>query len=83
MAVSKERIEELLYSSFPNAKLQVHDFAGDENHYEVTVECPSFVNLSLLEQHKLVYAALDPILKSNELHAVKINTKALPHEKAA
>jgi stress-induced morphogen len=73
--VSKERVQGLLESAFPRAaEIQVIDRAGGD-HLEVRVTDPAFDGLSLIQQHKLVYEALDEPWKDGSIHELRINTK--------
>jgi stress-induced morphogen len=71
------RIEALLGEAFADASvLEVVDRTGGGDHFQVTVVSPSFGGLSLLEQHKLVYAALAEPLADGTIHELRITTKA-------
>ena len=47
---------------------------GDNNHYSAVIKSSKFINLSKIEQHKLVYKSLKGKM-GNELHALSITTK--------
>ena len=66
--------EKLIKASIPDALVEIHDLAGDGNHYSATVSSSSFVGKSKIEQHKIVYASLKGKM-GNELHALEIKTK--------
>ncbi len=71
-----ERLESLLREAFPDASdLRVVDRTGTGDHFHVLVTDSSFDGLSLVEQHKLVYAALDGPLQDGTIHEVRITTK--------
>jgi stress-induced morphogen len=73
--VSKERLQGLLESAFPDAaEVQVIDRGGGD-HFEVRVTAPDFDGLSRIQQHKLVYEALDEPWKDGSIHELRINTK--------
>jgi BolA protein len=44
-------------------------------HYELTVVSPRFEGKSRLERHRLVYAALGPLMQ-REIHALALHTYA-------
>jgi len=72
----RERIQELLEGAFPQAEqVQVVDRKGGGDHFEVVVRDPAFNGLSMIEQHKLIYAALDEPWKQGAIHELRINTK--------
>ena len=71
-----ERLETLLREAFPDAgDLRVVDRTGTGDHFHVLVQSGRFDGLSLVEQHKLVYAALDEPLKDGTIHELRITTK--------
>ena len=47
---------------------------GDNNHYSAIIKSKAFINLSKIEQHKLVYKSLKGKM-GNELHALAITTE--------
>ena len=71
-----ERLESLLQGAFPDANdLRVVDRTGTGDHFHVLVRTPRFDGLSLVEQHKLVYAALAEPLADGTIHELRITTK--------
>ena len=58
----------------PDAEISIQDLAGDNNHYSATIKSKIFNGKSKIEQHKMVYKALEGKM-GNELHALAINTK--------
>ena len=71
-----ERLEELLRGAFPDADvLRVDDRTGGGDHFQVTVRSPRFDGLGLVEQHRLVYAALAEPLADGSIHELRISTK--------
>jgi stress-induced morphogen len=74
--VAVERLESLLRNAFPDAgELRVDDRTGGGDHFQVTVTSPRFDGLSLLEQHKLVNAALAEPLRDGTIHELRIKTR--------
>jgi stress-induced morphogen len=72
-------LEELLRAAFPDAReLQVVDRTGGGDHFQVTVASPRFNGLSLVDQHRLVYAALAEPLGSGSIHELRITTRGEP-----
>jgi stress-induced morphogen len=73
--VSKERLQTLLEGAFPNAsEVRVIDRGGGD-HFEVRVTSPDFDGLSRIQQHKLVYQALDEPMQDGSIHELRINVK--------
>ena len=74
MGMELKEIEKLIKASIPDALVEIHDLAGDGNHYSATVSSSSFIGKSKIEQRKIVYASLKGKM-GNELHALEIKTK--------
>jgi stress-induced morphogen len=71
-----ERLETLLQQAFPDATdLRIVDRTGGGDHFHVLVQSPQFDGLSLVDQHKLVYAALSEPLADGTIHELRITTK--------
>jgi len=74
--VSAETLRSLLSRSFPDAaELDVVDRTGGGDHFQVTVASPEFEGLSLLDQHRLVNAALAEPLRDGTIHELRIKTR--------
>ena len=72
---ARTQVEQLLRAAFPGDEVAVEDRTGGGDHFQVTVVSPRFEGLSLLEQHKLVYAALADPLADGTIHELRISTK--------
>lgn len=77
MAVSIEKLNEILILSFPEAKIEIRDLVGDQNHYEINISSNRFNGLSRIEQHKLIYSSLREIIDNNVLHAISIKVNQI------
>jgi stress-induced morphogen len=73
MSLKLEEIKSLIKKSIPDAEINIQDLAGDENHYSATIKSKIFSGKSKIDQHKLVYKALNGKI-GNELHALSLNT---------
>ena len=73
MPLKVNEIINLIKKSLPDAKIEIKDLAGDENHYSATIKSKLFIGKSKIEQHKLVYKALNGKM-GNELHALALTT---------
>ena len=73
MSLKLEEIRDLIKKAIPDAEIDIQDLAGDENHYSATIKSKIFSGISKIEQHKLVYKALNGKM-GNELHALALNT---------
>ena len=73
MSLKLEELKNLIKSAMPDAEITIKDLAGDENHYSATIKSKVFAGKTKVEQHKLVYKALNGKM-GNELHALQLNT---------
>jgi stress-induced morphogen len=79
-----DQLEELLRAAFPDAdELRVEDRTGGGDHFQVVVTSGRFDGLSLVEQHRLVYAALAEPLQDGTIHELRIRTRAAAPTQAA
>jgi stress-induced morphogen len=70
-----ETIRVLLHDAFPGGEVGVDDRTGGGDHFQVTVVSSAFDGLSLIEQHRLVNAALAVPLADGTIHELRIRTK--------
>ena len=75
MAMAAEDIERLIKARFPDARVEIRDLAGDGDHYAATVVSEAFRGKSRVEQHKMVYEALEGQM-GGTLHALALRTAA-------
>ena len=73
MGLKLKEIEELIKKAIPDAEISIKDLAGDENHYSATIKSQLFNGKSKIEQHKIVYKALNGKM-GKVLHALALNT---------
>ena len=74
MAISKIMLEEILKTTFHDAKIIIKDLAGDGDHYELQIATKDFLGKNKIEQHRMVNAVLKEVLK-DQLHALSIKTQ--------
>lgn len=73
MGMKKEEIIEMILKALPDAKVEVKDLAGDDNHYSATVTSTLFEGKTKVNQHKMVYDALEGKM-GGVLHALSLTT---------
>jgi BolA family transcriptional regulator, general stress-responsive regulator len=82
----KAKIEELLTRAFKPVYLQVvdeshkhigHAGASQGGHYQVTIASKAFEGKKLLESHRMVYQALEPVKSSIHALAIHIGSNLL------
>ena len=75
MPMLADDIKTLITQSFPDAKVEIRDLAGDGDHYSATVVSEAFRGKSRVQQHQMVYAALKGNM-GGVLHALALTTSA-------
>ncbi len=73
MAMNPVEIETLIKQSIPDAQITIEDLRGDGDHYAAYVVSESFKGKSRVQQHQMVYQALQGRM-GNELHALALQT---------
>ena len=71
--VSPEDIRHRIEEAFPGALVTVADSTGVGDHFDVRVRAAEFAGRSLVEQHRLVYGALGPLMA--RIHALALQTE--------
>lgn len=75
MPMSAADIESYIKRALPDAVVAIEDLAGDGDHYSARVVSESFRGKSRVQQHQLVYAALQGHM-GGTLHALALATAA-------
>jgi acid stress-induced BolA-like protein IbaG/YrbA len=70
--VSSEQVEQAIKAQIPDAQVQV--ITPDGEHYEVTVVSSQFEGKGLVQQHQLVYRAIQEEMLSGAIHAMAVKT---------
>lgn len=74
MAMDAGEIITLIRESIPDAEVRIEDLRGDGDHYAAYVTSPSFKGKSRVQQHQMVYQALQGRM-GGELHALALQTQ--------
>ncbi len=75
MAMDAQTITNMIREGIAGAEVRIEDLRGDGEHYAAHVVSPTFIGLSRVQQHQLVYKALQGKM-GGELHALAIHTSA-------
>ncbi|MBI1359357.1 MAG: BolA/IbaG family iron-sulfur metabolism protein [Alphaproteobacteria bacterium] len=75
MAMDRGTLEQALREAFPDARIELKDLAGDNDHWSAEIISDRFKGKSRVAQHQLVYAALKGKM-GGELHALALSTRA-------
>ncbi|MGH7001617.1 MAG: BolA family protein [Stellaceae bacterium] len=75
MALDAATIEKLIKDGLPGARVTIEDLRGDGDHYAALVVSSAFKGKTRVQQHQMVYAALQGRM-GNELHELALQTSA-------
>ncbi len=75
MPMDSREIEKLIKARFPDAEVTIKDLAGDGDHFAAHVIAPEFKGKTRVQQHKMVYDALEGRM-GGVLHALALTTAA-------
>lgn len=75
LRMTQQEVLAKLQLNYPNSLVKV--ISEDNVHFEVYIESNKFAGLSRVEQHQQVMKVFDAELKTGELHALAIKTKAI------
>jgi stress-induced morphogen len=75
MPMDAREIEGLIRAALPDAHVEIKDLAGDGDHYAATVRSTAFKGKTRVQQHQMVYAALQGRM-GGLLHALALTTVA-------
>lgn len=78
MAMDAKDIEDHIKAALPDASVRIEDLRGDGEHYAAYVASPSFAGKSRVQQHQMVYRALQGKMGTT-LHALALQT-SVPEE---
>lgn len=73
MPMDAKQIERMIKDAIPDAVVEIRDLAGDGDHYAATVTSVSFKGKSRVQQHQMVYQALQGNM-GGVLHALALTT---------
>uniref|UniRef100_UPI0035C9444F BolA/IbaG family iron-sulfur metabolism protein n=1 Tax=uncultured Sphingomonas sp. TaxID=158754 RepID=UPI0035C9444F len=73
MPMAADEIVSLIVAGIPDARVEMTDLAGDNNHWAARVVSESFRGLPRLKQQRAVYAALGDKM-GGVLHALQLTT---------
>jgi stress-induced morphogen len=75
MPMDARDIESLIREALPDARIEIKDLAGDGDHYAATVVSSVFKGKTRVQQHQMVYSALQGRM-GGVLHALALTTSA-------
>ena len=75
MAMDVQELERMIKAALPDATVMIEDLAGDGDHYSARVISSAFQGKSRVQQHQMVYQALQGRM-GGQLHALALHTSA-------
>lgn len=69
---TRERVAERIRAALPDARVQVLDLTGTDNHLEARVVSREFAGKSPIERHRMVYAPLRDWIEDDTVHALSV-----------
>ena len=75
MPMDAREIVGMIKAAIPDATVEIKDLAGDGDHYAATVVSAAFRGKSRVQQHQMVYSALQGRM-GGVLHALALTTGA-------
>jgi stress-induced morphogen len=73
--MTTDEVRSRIEAGIPGAHAEVRDLTGGGDHFHARVSAPGFAGRSMLEQHRMVYAALGDAMKG-PIHALQLETAA-------
>ena len=73
MPMSAGELEHMIRATLPDAEVEITDLRGDGDHYAARVVSPSFKGKTRVQQHQMVYDAIEGGM-GEELHALALQT---------
>ena len=74
MGMAAEDIVAMITEAMPDAKVEMIDLAGDNDHWKAIITSKAFEGKSRIQQHQMVYAALKGNM-GGVLHALALETR--------
>ncbi|MPZ77913.1 MAG: BolA/IbaG family iron-sulfur metabolism protein [Deltaproteobacteria bacterium] len=72
--ITPEEIKTTLEKTLPGSTIETQDLTGGGDHWQVLIVSPAFEGKGLIEQHQMVYAALQDAMGDQRIHALALKT---------
>ena len=73
--ITTAEVEAMVLKALPGSRVEAVDMTGSSDHFEVTVVSAACAGKSMVDQHRMVFAALEKEM-DYRIHAVKLKTRA-------
>ena len=70
-----DEVKQHFLKQYPNAKVDVTDLTGTDNHYRIVISCKDLQEMPRIAAHRLVMSIFEKQIKNGEIHALTINFK--------
>ena len=74
MPMDLKTLQDCIKANIPDAEIRIEDLRGDGDHYAAYIVSPAFEGKTRIQQHQMVYQALDGRM-GDQLHALALQTK--------
>lgn len=71
--MSPTEVRDQLVTAFPDARVDLVDLTGTQDHYQATIVSAAFEGKTPIQQHQLVYRALGAAM-DGPIHALALQT---------
>lgn len=71
--IEPTEVEARLKAAFPDAEIELEDLTGTKDHYQARIVSDAFDGKTPVQQHQLVYQALQEEMKG-PIHALALRT---------
>jgi len=72
-----QEITKKINAAIPDAKVELIDLTGTKDHWEAHIVSAAFEGKSLIERHRMVFAALEEEMKG-PIHALSLKLSTPP-----
>jgi len=72
--IAPEAVVSLIQSEIPDAEVKVTDKTGASDHFIIEVKSAKFLDLTIMDRHRLVMSTLTPAMQDGRIHAAEIKT---------
>lgn len=80
---SEAHVHDRIKTALPDATIEVVDYTGTGDHFRALVVSEAFRGMGRVDQHKLVYRALDGDMGDHSIHALALTTRVPDQEHTA
>ena len=67
------KVKELIIGGLTDSHVEIEDTTGTGDHFSAVIISDDFKDISLIQQHQLVYKTLGDYL-TNQIHALQLKT---------